>query len=119
MGSSGPTLQSARHFWFSNCAIHSHHFGTTWPYLFVSRPCGRAHAIANPPRLYPKCFSTVIKMRCWLFGEKSCVGKCPHMTKKQLRALPKCQMKSAEHFYCQQESSGGPRGASDHENPDF
>ena len=41
------------------------------------------------------------------------------MTKKQLRALPKCQMKSAKYFYCQPESSGGPRGASDHENPDF
>ena len=87
--------------------------------MFVSRPCGLAHAIANAARLYPKCFSIVIKMGCWLFGEKSCVGKCPHMTKKQLSALPKCQMKSAKHFYCQQESSGGPRGASDHENPDF
>ena len=59
------------------------------------------------------------KKRCWLFGEKSCVGKCPHMTKKHLRALPKYQMKAAKHFYCRPESSRVPRGASDHENPDF
>ena len=83
-----------------------------WWYEWKFHSCIALQAyfsVSPPAQLYIdfKCFSIVIKMGCWLFGEKSCVGKCPHMTKKQLRALPKCQMKSAKYFYCQPESSGG------------